>query len=287
MNTPRDLAVPLERITWRDGQLLTSYDIRDEARNSDRFRHLHIHYLHRTWGVVEGLNVVIVGGLNAVVSPGYALDIQGHELLLPVGAAVAAPAGVTAATTTYMVITGAGSRGTSCRCSETPQVNLTTLCPGAKNSIALEQGELAWKTVTEVRPGIDILLARVLITNGRFASGADTSVQRRAAALAQPRIWSEATAPGQTGWTDGSEGPVQNISATVDTSAAGFVTTPAYFAWLAGTTEVIEGFVSAADMASFTFVLRQMLTVRGKWNAAMANSQGWTVRWFAVELPPA
>ena len=148
MSTPRDLAIPFERIAWRDGQLLASRDLRDDQRYGDRLRHLHIRYQHKTWGVVEGLEVAAVGTSGVAVNPGYALDIEGRELLLPVLARVATPADIAASTTMYLVISqSAGSTA----CAAPP--DLATLCPGIRNPIPIEQGRLSWKTVTQVRPG--------------------------------------------------------------------------------------------------------------------------------------
>src|SRR5580698_8667996 len=103
VNTPADLASPLQRVTWRDGQTLLSRDLRDDRSYTDRLRHLHIRYQHKTWGVVEGLNVGAVAGW-AVVTPGYALDKEGRELLLQSLTRVAAPANVVASTTMYLAI---------------------------------------------------------------------------------------------------------------------------------------------------------------------------------------
>ena len=83
MSTPLPgLEIPLERITWRDGQLLASRDLRDEIRGDDRFRHLHVRYLHRSWGIVTGFEVTALGPQTLRVAPGFALDIEGRELLL-------------------------------------------------------------------------------------------------------------------------------------------------------------------------------------------------------------
>jgi len=285
MNTPRDLSIPIDRITWRDGQKLASRDLRDSQANGDRLRHLHIHYQHKTWGVVEGLQVGASGTGAVEVSPGYALDIDGHELLVPLGTVVPVPASGAASTTLYLVISAGAVSG--CCCDASPAPDLATLCPGAGNAVELEGGVLSWKTVKEVRPGADVLLARALVTNGALASAIDTSNQRRARTMTGGRIWSEVTQAGQTVWTDGSEVALRNIIANIDTSDAGFVLTPAYFAWLAGTNNLMQGFITAAGASSFTFVLRPDVPVPGGgWTAATANSQGWTVQWFAVELPP-
>ena len=52
-----DLDIPFDRITYRDGQLLTALDLSDEQRRHDRLRRLHVRYLHDTWGIALGLEV--------------------------------------------------------------------------------------------------------------------------------------------------------------------------------------------------------------------------------------
>lgn len=284
MNPLLDLSIPLERITWRDGQDLDSRDLRDSQRNAERFRHLHIHYQHKTWGVVDGLNVVALGTSMAGVTNGYALDIEGAEMLVPTPTLVPVPENITTASTMYLVISRSGE--SECSCDSATPPDLATLCPGITSSASLWRGSLSWKTVKQVRVGLDVLLARAVISNGSLAGNIDTSVQRRAATMAQSRIWSDATQADQTGWTDAKEAWVSTIRATVDTSAGGFVATPVYFAWLRGASAAIEGFISTASAASFTFELRQIVVTKEKWDAATANSLGWTIRWFAVELPP-
>lgn len=293
MKTPRDLARPLDRITWRDGQLLTSRDLKDDEHNSDRLRHLHIRYLHRTWGVVEGLSVTIAGGSTAIVSAGYALDIEGRELLLPRGTAIAAPANITASTTMYVVISHKGAHAAHCGCTETPEIDLTTLCPGATMAQAVVQATLTWKTVNEVRPGPDVLLARVLVANGQFTSGADTSVQRHAASMAQPWMWSDVTQTGQTGWRDATSKSSVAIQATIDTSDAGFTATPAYFARVVPAYGLSAAYVTDAGADSFTVVLPPVpisslstAAAAGRFTPAAAESAGLAVAWFAIELPP-
>jgi hypothetical protein len=274
MNTPRDLATPLDRLVWLDGQVLASRDLRDDQHTSDRLRHLHIHYLHKTWGVVEGLNVLSISSAGVIVGPGYALDIEGRELLLPKAKAFAAPQNITASTTMYLVI----SKGSATACCSAPDPS--QLCPGVAATITIEEGELSWKTVNQVRWGYDVLLARVLIQNGKTASAVDTSVQRRAATLAQPRMWSDTTQQGQTGWTDGPVSSLVEIDANVDTSNAGFLATPLYFAYLTGTSQAASGYISSTSATSFTFVVREAPGLNT--NAAAAESAGWTIAWLAI-----
>jgi len=283
MSTPHDLTTLLERITWRDGQMLTSRDLRDDEGYNDRLRNLHIHYQHHTWGVVEGLNVTGDGTKFVLVRAGYALDIDGRELLLPAQKKLAVP-NIALRTTMYLVISRpAAASG----CTTAP--DLATLCPGVKNPVPLEVGQLSWKTVNEVRPGTDVLLARVAIANGSLASQIDTSVARRAGNLNPPLMWSDLTPSGQTGWADVAGAATKEITATVGTSDAGFIARPAYFARLAGAAEITTGFIASASATSFTYVVRPAsalveLPRTEDFSAARAEANGWTVAWLGIEL---
>jgi hypothetical protein len=281
MSTPRDIATPLTRITWRDGQTLASGDLRDDQIYTDRLRHLHIRYQHRTWGVVEGLAVGFAGSAAVLVRPGYALDIEGRELLVPVFTRVPTP-NIVASTTMYLVISW---NTAAAGCAPTP--DLATLCPGVRNPLPVEQGQLSWKTVTEVRVGTDVLLARVLIAAGRLASPIDMSVQRFAATMNQPLFWSGSTMAGQTGWVDETNTLLPEIRTDVDTSDGGFVSTHAYFVRLVGASEIAAGFVTNVAATKFRIVVRPHAAhaVGGATvTAAAAESAGWTVAWLAVEL---
>jgi hypothetical protein len=285
MNTPRDIAIPLRRITWRDGQTLSSRDLGDDQNYSSRLRHLHIRYLHKTWGVVEGLDIAAVSSSAVAIRPGYALDIEGRELRLPIVARISVPTNVTASTTMYLVLTQSTA---SANCVS--PLDLATLCPGVRNPLPLAEGSLLWKTVSEVQLGKDVLLARALISGGNLVSVLDTSIRRRAVTTQQPRIWSDVTQQGMTGWIDLTGSPnnrLQEIAATVDTSDAGFIATPVYFAHLAGTSQVVPGFIASAHQASFTYVVRasDAMVPDIRLNAAHAESNGWTIIWLGVEIP--
>jgi hypothetical protein len=283
MTTPRDIAAPLDRITWRNGQLLTAADLRDEQARLDRLRYLHVRYQHRTWGIVGGFSVAAAGTEAVHVGRGYALDIEGRDLLLPGSRTLQVPAGTAAGLTMYLVISW--DAGSSC-CASTP--DLKQLCPGKGNPLLLEQGALAWKTVEQVRMGYDVLLARVLVSNGELASEIDTTVQRRASSLGRSRVWSDVTLAGQTGWANRSA-MLPELIVDIDTSDAGYIATPAYFAQLTGSTHLAQTSIESATATGFRFVVRLATPDKGfqprpVLTAAGAESAGLTVSWFAVEF---
>ena len=284
MTGPRDILTPLDRIAWRDGQTLASRDFRDRQRLGDHLRHLHVRYLHRTWGVVEGLIVSAIDNKTVHVSPGYALDLTGREVLLPDAARLAVPPGIADGTTMYLVISfeqeGAG-------CGR--PVDLSLLCPGFTAKVDIETGRLAWKNVTQVRVGLDILLARVLVSSGHFASKLDTAVVRYAAIQFHTRLWTDRTPQGSTGWRDTSNQLTSQLEARVDASDGGFISTPAYFAHLVfppGAALSVTGHMREADPSGFTFVLRPAAGAsKLNLNAQSAELAGVTIGWLAAEIP--
>jgi hypothetical protein len=73
----------MERLRFFDGQLLTSKDFEADQKYQIEKRRLHNRMLHG-FGVVHGLAVSIDDGPKAavVVSPGFALDRLGSEILV-------------------------------------------------------------------------------------------------------------------------------------------------------------------------------------------------------------
>jgi hypothetical protein len=229
--------------------------------------------------VVEGLEVAIQGTGAVQVEAGYALDVEGATLLWPRASAMAAPPGFAQATTVYLVISQPQDEG--CGCEGAPR--RFDCSEGGADPIV--KGVLSWKTVDEVRLGEDVLLARVLVANGHIGA-VDSSVRRRAAGMNQPRLWSDSTLAGLTGWTDASRAGVRYVEADIDASQAGFLTTPAYSARVAGAPLGATGFIAAAGANHFRFAVRADAGSSAKGiSAAQAEQAGWTVAWFAVEVP--
>ena len=73
----------MERVRFFDGQLLTATDFEAEQRYHLEKRRLHNRMLHR-FGVVDGLGVSVPDGAEAavIVSPGFALDRRGNEIIV-------------------------------------------------------------------------------------------------------------------------------------------------------------------------------------------------------------
>jgi hypothetical protein len=277
--TPLDISVPLERLLWRDGQRLIAGDLRNDLGYADRLRALHIRYLHRTCGVVEGL-AVTRNAQGVAVAAGVALNGEGYLLLLPKITEAPDLPKLPQTATLYLVLSPEGE----CGCGGAAP-DLSALCPGATTAQARVQATLAWKTVGEVVVGRDVLLARALVAAGAIKGAIDTTIQTRAATMRQQRIWSDTTASGQTGWSDSDSKIVPGIQVNIDTSDAGFLTTPTYIAQVSGGASLAAQSISSADNTGFTFQLYFPASLLGVNvpNAAKAESSGWTVTWFAAE----
>jgi hypothetical protein len=226
---PDDLEIPFDRITYRDGQLLTALDLGDEHRREMRLRRLHSRYLHETWGIALGFEIRQEGAGAVVVGPGYAVDSMGRDLLLAEGLHLPVPNVPEQET---FVLTMSYQENTAlCRCS-----THVHLCPGNGLDPCAERPRFAWLRQDEVRFGPHVPLVQVAVLQGVIQGGLDFRVRRNARALVRPHTGWGATEPGRTEWRNwqvrvrmplGSE-------AVVNTAEAGFTSTPHYFALLHG-----------------------------------------------------
>src|SRR5579884_67703 len=83
----------IERVAYRQGQMLRSSDFRDIQHVADQRRWWHNRAMHNTYGVYQGLEAIETGELPPViqVKPGVAYDCFGRELLLECLANVGLP----------------------------------------------------------------------------------------------------------------------------------------------------------------------------------------------------
>jgi hypothetical protein len=285
---PPDLAVPFDRITWRDGQPLTSRDMRDDKRSEDRLRWLHVHYLHGVWGIVRGLEVAFRGPQAIDVTSGFALDLYGRELLLPQAVTMRLPDVQHA----FVVLTICYRPD----CAYPAQLDLRGLCEGIHIAPRDEHAELLWKTVDTIELGCDVPLAAAWVDKGKLASALFYEVRHRARSEARPRLYAGETERGQTGWSVAqvSETPIAWLRAVVDTSEGGFAFTPCYFAQPSGVDESLfpSGppllFIDETRADGFTarILIGSDFPLVTTIDAGQAEKVGLTVAWFAVELPP-
>ena len=75
------MTAPVRRMNYFAGQLLTPEDLQAEQDYHREMRYRHNRLLGQ--GVVHGLDITVTGGSTVAVSPGFAIDRCGRELVLP------------------------------------------------------------------------------------------------------------------------------------------------------------------------------------------------------------
>jgi hypothetical protein len=307
-----DLQIPLDRVTYRDGQLLDARDLRDDGRRDARLRRLHVKHLHGTWGIALGFTVAQVSAAGAqvpakvtalVVGPGCAVDQWGRDLLLPESVQLSLP-------------TSDGRFVFAVRYREDGEFGDAgrTGMPCLNGAFDAHQDRVAfqWRRPEEVRFGPEVPIVQVTIADGALGGPLDFRVRRYTQPFTRPHIDTRSTEEGRSDWRDWVEGPpdapeVLGLELDVDTSQSGFIATPLYFAALQGdfsagsdaplfdpdlwpTGEVTLtpdslGFIAAATRDSFTY--RILNIARNPFSrtvtAAEAERRHWRVVWLGLE----
>jgi hypothetical protein len=270
----------LHRLRYWPGQTLRSRDFRDQAAFDARRRQLHARVLHDGPGVSFGLAVAVksTGPLVLTVDCGLAYDAAGRELILQRPREVTAPPDAA-----WLILRRRPDPPASTACC--PESDPGCVAEGA---LDLDQDvELAWRTDETLDPRDGVALAR------STGSALDLDVRpRRARPLARPRLARGQTVRGNTPWEqwvidepDGSGGlrkKAIGVQTFIDTSAAGFTTTPCYFAtldvpdWDVATSEFAPAFfpqVADPSVDGFTFRLLMAETARRRYRAAFGTAR--------------
>ncbi len=295
--------LPTERITYRDGQRLWARDLRDDERRDERMRWLHARYLHHSWGVALGYEIRLENPATAIVlGPGYAIDRGGRDLLL--AKALQIPAPETAGAALYVLIIRSrrdGGAAPNCGCGGVCN------CAGHQGLIE-ERPVISWKLPRDLQLGDDVPLASASVVTGVIQNGLDFRVRRHARRLVRPHMGWGTTDPGQTGWRwpDGNpDTPL--VQAVIDTSEAGFATTPSYFAQLRGDfSRMIDAtsgaqpspapsqpgfftspwsFIARATAKDFIFkvLLGRGFPLGEPFSPDQLEARQWTVEWIGLE----
>jgi hypothetical protein len=219
VRAPRDLQVPFDRVTYRDGQLLASRDLQDDVRANQRLRALHTRYLHGTWGIALGFEVSgAVNDTTVRIGPGYATDDQGRELVLAETLDVAVPE---TSDTAMLVLVMTYQADAQFR----PRPEVDAVCLGVGLNPRDERPLIAWRTPDQMQFGPDVPLATAIVHNGALISPPGLQVRRYAARQIRPHV-------GFATITPVFQGDANRATVEVDTSEAGFTTTPTYVAKL-------------------------------------------------------
>ena len=278
-----DLSRPFDRVTYRDGQLLTALDLNDGENRDAWLRRLHTRYLHGSWGIALGFEVKTGDPGNLEVAPGHAVDGLGRDLLLPTAVAIPVPN-----VGTSVVLT---MRFPDDRRTDLPDPH--EVCLGEVGPIR-ERPLFAWRRCEEVRWGLEIPLARVTPSQKHEL---DLGVQRYLRAQARPHFAGGETERGQTAWKSWSLGNNDvGLELEVDTSVGAFRQVPRYFALLRTRDSQLSGDeILTFPLGSFSHIQAATRTgfiyrlLRGVLPPTLANvtldqvRKGWTLSWFGFE----
>jgi hypothetical protein len=301
----------LERPVFFDGQLLAATDLSAIFDYHREMRWLHNRTLHG-WGIALGMKVDgDAGDRTVTVTPGYALDCAGHDLVLAARSVLQVPpvAGAAGGGAAFYYLTASYLTDAQLSPSETE----TGECERSGAVRLTEAPLLRWQDPKNVsvpdlryRRGLDIVLASVWVKNCKISKAISTADRRDLHAASEPYLVGGSTPSGSTPWAAWpSAGSMEGVRTTVDTSAAGFVTTPTYTAQVNGTRLIapnilIDGpaSVSAAKPASFTvtvllprnlnvgaFTLNPDSAIGPKLlhQLKLGSGLGWYVSWMGVE----
>jgi hypothetical protein len=295
-----DTDIPFDRITYRDGQLLTARDLNDEQRREAQLRAAHNQYLHNTWGVGLGLEVQPATGNRAIrVGAGYAIDAEGHNIVLPKSLAIPLP-DVSGPELFVLTVTSGqtlaaldGRRG---------------LCHDSLNGGRLS---FRWEQPLEARFGLQVPLVAVTVAQGAIQGALNLRVRRYARPDVRPHVNLETTDAGQTGWQvwGAGQSATLGLEVVVDTTESGFHQGPQYFAvlqgdfsnrpnepalfadpgWPAGSPPGFSpetlGFITDAKADRFTYrvVCVGQPPFSRSVTPAEAESRGWKITWLGLE----
>lgn len=285
----------LERVTFFSGELLTADDLTTLDTNNEALRWLHNATLHN-WGVGYGLDVTGKRGATSVtVNPGYAIDSDGREIILSQSTSVPIPAvpGASSggAATYYLVADYVDDADEPAE----EQRSATACGPGGAVRLSNDPAIL-WKTSAQLTSGIDIVLCAASIQNCVLAADVSMAVRRSSAFATSPFVAAGTIAAKDIKWTLWEEsGKRIGFTATVDTSAASFQSTPSYSVQviggrLLGSKDVIVDVVSIAKGSPTGFTLQVALPelhtdVNPSSLSAsdLVNKLGWEISWMGVE----
>jgi hypothetical protein len=239
----------LERLTFFNGQRLFADDLQTLESFNREMRWLHNQSLHQP-GVGSGYAVTgAKGDRQVTVTPGYALDACGREIVLtethvepvpPVaGDATGNPVSydLTVSYPADSDLVESQTRQGICvpqgavRLREAP--NFCWIELGA--NLQPLDAQLKLDEQTSMR----IVLARVQIKNCQLYQPVSTVQRRNARQPTRPRVVCSSEAPPQLHWTwltaiDQGDSTNYGIQATIDTSSARFQTPPCYSAYVLG-----------------------------------------------------
>lgn len=244
----------LERNRFFNGQRLFASDLQAVEEFSRQMRWLHNQSLHQP-GVGSGFAVTgKKGDREVAIQSGYAIDALGREIVLAQADIEPVPpvANDGFGGPVYYDLTVSYPDEAALKAAETRE----GVCGAPRGAIRLRETPVfCWVKLgpppdrlpadanlrEEVQNGLRLRLARAQVLNCQLESGLSIAQRRNARPPAQPYVACGQSAAGD--WTllpaSGTLGIGRQIRTSVDTSAAGFRTTPCYTAQLVGARNVV------------------------------------------------
>lgn len=244
----------LERNRFFNGQRLFASDLQAVEEFNREMRWLHNQSLHQP-GVGSGFATTgKKGDREVVIQPGYAIDARGREIVLAQTDIEPVPpvANDGFGGVVYFDLTVSYPDEHALKATETRD----GVCGAPRGAIRLRESPVfCWVRLgpppdrlptdatlrDDVQNGLRLRLARAQVLNCQLESALSTAQRRNARPPAQPYVACGRSVAGK--WTlvpaPGTLGIGRQIRASVDTSAAGFRTTPCYTAHLAGARDVV------------------------------------------------
>lgn len=313
MTADPDIPILL-RPSFFDGQRLRADDLSITQDFHREMRWLHNRSLH-TWGIALGLMVTGQRGDRTVtIQPGYALDCLGRDLLLSEVLTMAVPpaSGDDNGDPVKFYLTASYLDDAGIPASETR----TGVCEG-DGAVRRPEGPLVqWKEPSAepsgYRRGYDVILASIRIQNCKLSEPVNLDERRDARPADQPYVAAGSTSEGSTVWElwPDQVSPA-GFQTVVDTSQAGFGSTPQYMANVVGNRvasppgggkfptpgQLLDGFVDIVvpSPTSFTLQMTMPFVASGKYDLnpedllvkdtldQLQNDLKWYVVWMGVE----
>lgn len=297
----------LSRVTFFEGQRLLAGDLNDAATIQRELRWLHNRSLHN-WGIGLGFAVSGDKGDRQVqITPGYALDCRGREIILTEAISKAVPARA-GRTVYYLVAAYPGDT----------QLTVLEQRRGECQSIGAvrwqERAAIYWKAQGEqsVESGMEIVLAQATVEDCQLAASLSLAQRRSARVSQQPLVVAGTSPKGQTPWElwtvqlNNADDVRLGVKVQIYTEEARFGATPEYQAQLRGDrlipTNILDPipseqlffyldgttFISAASRTSFT--LHVLMPMMPGYSSLVDDSlvlkivrERWWVVWIGVE----
>jgi len=317
-----DLAAPVERLHFFDGQRLFAADLGGIDDYNRQLRWLHNQSLHQP-GVGKGFTVTgAAGDRQVAVGAGYALDSLGREIVLTRTVIVPIPpvASEAKGESVFFDLTVTYPADSELKETETRQGICLPL--GAVRLreepsfcwVRLERGEAGTLQpvdpglAAEVKAALRIVLARAEVLQCKLKQPISTAVRLSVRPVSQPFVacgqeavvWSP-TVPGTPAGTVSATLLSFVLTAPVDTSAAAFVTTPCYTARIAGnrvltatnasggqSPVLVEPLIDLSQATPTGFLLEAALLALPydpslTFQSFKNGFSGWQVAWLGVE----